>query len=185
MKGMVFSTFIEMVEEKFSIDTVDQIIEEANLQSGGAYTTIGTYDHGEIIELVGRLSQHTGIPGGELIKAFGEYLFGVLVGGHPQFLKGVEDAFQFLLQVDRYIHVEVRKLYPDAQLPKFTYEQPNPSTLIMNYSSERPFADLAEGMIVGCIRHFGHDITVTREDQGEAPGLASRFTMTKKVNVDE
>lgn len=28
-------------------------------------------------------------------------------------------AFQFLKNIENYIHVEVRKLYPDAELPTF------------------------------------------------------------------
>ena len=52
MKGMVFTEFLEMVEDKFSPEVADQIIEQANLRSGGIYTSVGTYDHGEMIELV-------------------------------------------------------------------------------------------------------------------------------------
>lgn len=179
MKGMVFTTFMEMVEDKFSIDTADRIIEEAELESGGSYTAIGTYSHEEIVKLVVRLSHHTGIAVGELVKAFGHHLFGVLVRGHPQFLAGSNDAFQFLLQVDRYIHIEVRKLYPDAQLPRFTYEQPDDDTLVMHYLSERPFADLAEGLILGCIEHYGQNVRLVREDIGDAPGTSATFTLTK------
>ena len=47
MKGVVFTEFIEMVEDKFSADIADQIIEEADLPSGGVYTSVGTYDHAE------------------------------------------------------------------------------------------------------------------------------------------
>jgi Haem-NO-binding len=52
MKGVVFTEFIEMVEDRFSPEMADRIIERAKLPSGGAYTTVGTYDHGEMIQLV-------------------------------------------------------------------------------------------------------------------------------------
>ena len=38
MKGIIFTEFLDMVEKKFSIETVDHIIEVSNLSSGGSYT---------------------------------------------------------------------------------------------------------------------------------------------------
>jgi Haem-NO-binding len=51
MKGVVFTEFLEMVEDRFSPEMADRIIEGAELASGGVYTTVGTYDHGEMIQL--------------------------------------------------------------------------------------------------------------------------------------
>ncbi len=48
MKGIVFTNFFEMVEEKIGFELVDQLIEGTELATGGAYTTIGTYDHKEL-----------------------------------------------------------------------------------------------------------------------------------------
>ena len=45
MKGIVFTEFLEMVEDKFSADMVDDIIDDCDLASGGAYTAVGTYPH--------------------------------------------------------------------------------------------------------------------------------------------
>ena len=61
MKGIVFTEFLEMVEQKFSPELVDLIVEEAELPSGGVYTTVGTYNHGEMIRLVTCLSKESGI----------------------------------------------------------------------------------------------------------------------------
>jgi len=44
MKGIIFTEFLEMVEDRFSPEIADRIIEAADLPSGGAYTAIGTYD---------------------------------------------------------------------------------------------------------------------------------------------
>jgi len=60
MKGIVFNEFIEMVEDKFGEDMVDDIIDESDLPSGGAYTTVGTYDHGELVTMVVKLSEFQG-----------------------------------------------------------------------------------------------------------------------------
>lgn len=49
MKGMIFTEFLEMVEEKFSMEMVDQILSESDLPSGGIYTSVGNYPHTEIV----------------------------------------------------------------------------------------------------------------------------------------
>lgn len=181
MKGMVFAQFLEMVEERFSPATAEHIIEASDLPSGGAYTALGTYDHGEIIQLVAHLSQKTGIAVPTLVQAFGDFLFERLAATHPQFFGGVNDSFELLERVDGYIHVEVKKLYPEAELPSFECRRPAPGLLTMCYRSSRPFADLAEGMIRGCVAHFGESITIVREDGPGETGTAAMFTLTRQA----
>ncbi|MBD0383615.1 heme NO-binding domain-containing protein [Paenibacillus sedimenti] len=180
MKGIVFSNFLEMVESKFSVEIVDRIIVASEVPSGGSYTTLGTYDHNELIRLVVQLGEQTGVPVADLVRTFGEYLFGQLIEIAPQFVDMNPSVFDFLQKVDSYIHVEVRKLYSEAELPRFDYSTPSPGTLEMTYRSSRPFADLAEGLIQGCIRHYGESIDVKREDLSESSGTAARFILTKR-----
>lgn len=177
MKGMVFTEFLEMVEERFSPAIADRIIEHSDLESGGAYTAVGTYDHSEMIQLVSHLSTETGIAVPDLLRTFGQQLFARFVGSYPQFFAGVQSTFDFLTNIEGYIHVEVRKLYPDADLPTFEYDTSEPGRLTMVYRSSRPFAALAEGLILGCIEHFGETIDVQREDLSAGQGMYVRFTL--------
>jgi len=52
MKGIVFTELFDMVEDKFSPDMLDDVLDGCTLESGGAYTTVGTYDHKELLEIV-------------------------------------------------------------------------------------------------------------------------------------
>ena len=81
MKGVVFTELLEMVEARFSADMVDDIIDDAQLPSGGVYTSVGTYPHEEIVALVVALSQRSGLAVRDLLLAFGEHLFGRFVAG--------------------------------------------------------------------------------------------------------
>jgi hypothetical protein len=180
MKGVVFTEFLEMVEQRFSADLLDRIIDAAALPSGGAYTAVGTYDHAELVSLVGELSAVVKVPVPELVRAFGHHLFGRFFVLYPEFFAGVGTAFEFLKNIERYVHVEVRKLYPDAQLPTFEHSEPDATTLVLTYRSERPFADFAEGLIRGCIAHFEEPIELERTDLSPN-GTAARFTMTKRA----
>ncbi|MEY2861095.1 MAG: hypothetical protein RL392_1553 [Pseudomonadota bacterium] len=164
MKGMVFTEFLEMVEAKFSADMVDDIIDDANLPSGGAYTAVGTYDHGELVQMVVALSKRTDIAVPALVHTFGEHLFGRFYALFPAFFQGVTSALDFLEGIETVIHTEVRKLYPDAQLPQFDCTR-SADGLQMLYSSPRHFGDLAEGLIRGAVAHFGDQLQITRNNQ--------------------
>jgi hypothetical protein len=177
MKGVVFTEFLEMVEERFSEEVADQIIEACELPSGGSYTAVGTYDHGEMVQLVAALSAATGAPVPDLLRAFGRHLFHRFVGIYPQLFVGVRSAFDFLRGIETHIHTEVRKLYPDAELPRLECHEPAPDRMELVYRSSRPFADLAEGLIAGCAEHFGEDVRVTREVLPATHGHAVRFTL--------
>ena len=155
MKGLVFTEFLEMVAARFSEDMVDDIIEAANLPSGGAYTSVGTYPHSEMVMLVQQLSNQTGLAMPTLIKAFGQYLFGRFVFLYPHFFCKLHSAFDFLESIENYVHIEVHKLYPDAELPTFETQRDDARrTLVMTYRSKHPFAALAEGLIEGCLAHY-------------------------------
>lgn len=178
MKGLVFVEFLEMVEEMFSPDIAQNIVDAADLPSGGAYTSLGTYDHREIVALVSKLSQATGQPASALVRAFGEHLFKRLFALYPQFFDGIDDAQDFLRCVDGYVHMEVRKLYPEAELPSFYFhDATGPGEVTFEYRSGRPFADLAEGMILACIRHFGSAIEMERQDLPGPSGTAANFIL--------
>lgn len=177
MKGIVFTEFLQMVEDVFSANMVDDIIDETNPASGGAYTNVGTYDHREIVNMVIELSKRTGIGVNELIRSFGQHLFMRFTLGYPGFFQGIDDAFVFLSGIENIIHAEVRKLYPDAELPRFETEYYDAKKLILLYKSSRHFEDLAEGLILGCIDHFKQNISVQRETVGDGESRYERFSL--------
>lgn len=182
MKGVVFDGFIDMVEERFSAEMADKIINSSHLANGGAYTSVGTYDHQELIELVGHLSEETGIPVPGLLRTFGEYLFKRFYILYPAFLAEHDSTFALLASLDNKIHVEVRKLYPDAELPRFTHEMVGAEKMILTYRSKRPFSDLAEGLIHGCIHHYKERIALTRVELPAIEGVHTRFTLMRQAD---
>jgi hypothetical protein len=162
MKGIVFTEFLEMVEDRFSPDMVDDIIDAAAPPNGGAYTAVGTYDHSELVAMVVALSEKSGLPVPALVHAFGQHMFGRFLANFPGFFVGVTGAVQFLSGIEHIIHAEVLKLYPDAQLPRFECEPLPDGGLRMVYRSPRHFEDLAHGLIDGAVAHWGGGYSVSR-----------------------
>jgi hypothetical protein len=164
MKGVVFTEFLDMVEAKFSPEMVDDIVDAASLPHGGAYTAVGTYPYTEMASLVVELSKRSGIPVPNLLKDYGKHLFGRFHQGYGQFFNGIDDCFSFLETINEVVHIEVRKLYPGAELPEFSTERPAHDHLRMVYRSPRCLGDLAEGLLIGCVSHFGGGVKVSRKD---------------------
>ena len=160
MKGIVFTEFLDMVEDKFGLETVDQIINNSDLQSNGVYTSVGTYSHFEMVSLVSALSDKVNIPIDKLIYTYGVHFFDVALKSYPEFFENQKSAFDFLISLDSYIHPEVLKLYPDAELPRFDARMISDQEMHLEYFSSRKMSDFAHGLIVGTINHFNENISL-------------------------
>lgn len=165
MKGIVFREFMEMVEATFGDETVDMMVEQNNLASGGVYTAVGTYDHQELVAMAITLSKETGLPVEALVEAFGNYLFGRFLDLFPIFFNH-KSSFEFLDTIHDVVHVEVLKLYPEATLPDFISEiKDDGKTLHFEYHSPRHFADLAVGLMKGAFDHWNETVDIERNDK--------------------
>ena len=161
MKGIVFTEFLELVENEFGLEVVQQIIDECELDTDGIYTSVGTYSHKDMFKMVGKLSEIKGVPVPALLTVFGEYFFTTLKDKYPVFVEK-PDLFSFLNSIDQYIHPEVLKLYPDAELPRFDAEIKSDNEMMLNYMSSRKMSDLAIGLIKGAANHFEEDVDVVK-----------------------
>ena len=164
MKGIVFTEFLEMVETLHDGDFVDELIVTAGLPHDGAYSAVGTYPHTEMAALVVRYSAMTGTQVPLALRGFGRHLFSRFATLYPVFFENIRCPLHFLGTIEGVIHVEVRKLYPDAELPRFDAVWPSPDVLELTYRSERHLGDLAAGLIEGCVEHFGIPHTIERSE---------------------
>ena len=179
MKGIVFTEFLEMVESKFGIEMVNGLLDSSELASGGVYSAVGTYDHKEMVSLVVELGKRSGMPLPDLLKAFGKYLFQTFTRSYASMFESAKDGFDFLQRVDQEVHVEVLKLYPDAELPSFVTERIDAQTLQMDYRSDRSMGALAHGLIEACGEHYNEGYEIEFQPQTE-DGKYVRFLITRQ-----
>lgn len=154
MKGVLFTELLDMIERDHGLQVLDRVIERARLPNDGAFTAIGSYDWRDLFQLLAQLSTEIGVPVGELERALGRQIFAVFARQYPQLFQGVGNAFDFLASVEDVIHPQMRRLYPDAQLPRFLCAR-LPGVVELRYFSPRPLVEFAMGMIEGCLEHFG------------------------------
>ena len=179
MKGMVFTEFIEFVEDSFGFDTAQDMIDGAGLAGEGVYTGVGTYDSSELVSMVVRLSDLTKTDIPDLLSAYGKHLFLRFTKLYPHFFPEKINIFDFLNKIDNYIHVEVKKLYPDAELPKVETLFMDENKMDILYTSSRKFGDFAQGLLLGAVSFFNENIEISKE-LVEEDGSKVKFILERK-----
>ena len=178
MKGLVFTTFYDFCETNFSADLLDDIIAESGVPHDGAYTSVGTYPFEEMVALVTSATAVAGIGLRSLLERFGEHCFNKWVGYVPAHFQG-KDLFDVLASIDTFHEDEVRKLYPDAELPSFVVESRSARELTLCYFSCKPLADLATGVIIGASKHLRDPVDIHHRAVADGDRPHVRFTITR------
>ena len=178
MKGIVFTEFLELVEDKFGLEMVDEIITKSDLESNGIYTSVGTYSFSEMLQLLQHLSANTGIDIDTLLLVYAEHFFSVIEKSYPGLLATYKDPIEMISSIENHIHVEVRKIYPDAELPVFIVEGKTENSLTMIYKSSRAMHHFGLGLMNKTFEHFNATATITLEKIKE-DGTEVRFVINK------
>ncbi len=160
MKGIVFTTLADMVEEQFGLATWESILDKVNPACGGSYTAGATYPDIDLLALVNELAAVSNISVPELVEAFGIYMFPVLASKYPVFIQPGMTLKEFLRSINDVIHVEVKKLHADAGLPLINYEDPTDNQLVILYRSPRKLCHLAVGLTKGAASHFQKQVAI-------------------------
>lgn len=178
MKGIIFTEFMDLVEQKFGLDELDSILTAAG--DDGIYTTVGSYDHRNLVKLIVELSKRTGISPEDLQRVFGQSVFNNLYNTLPDnsSLQGCKSTFQFIKLVEDYIHIEVKKLYPEANPPTFVFISESEGEIVFDYQSVRCMSHVCLGLIEGCADYFDEKLVTTMTNLSEE-GSQVRF----KVNI--
>ncbi|TYA78472.1 heme NO-binding domain-containing protein [Seonamhaeicola marinus] len=181
MKGIVFSEFLELVEEKFGMEMVDKIINQSDLKSQGAYTAVGTYEFSEMLQLVQNLSNNTKISIDDLLLVYGEHFFQVLERDYGKMLALYQDPIEMLSSIENHIHVEVKKIYPDAELPTFEVLEKTKTKLIMLYKSGRAMHQFGLGLMNKTFEFFNTSAEIVLE-KIKKDGTEVKFLITQIPN---
>jgi Haem-NO-binding len=178
MKGVVFTTFYTHCEDRFGVEMLDDIIQDADLPNKGAYTSVGSYPFQEMVALITALVRRTGQSMPTILDDFGHTCFAKWVSYVPSHFEN-KSLFDILEGVDHFHETEVRKLYPDAELPSFKVESRDERTLVLGYFSCKPLADLAAGVIRGAADHLGEKITIKHRPVVDGMGAHVRFEVRR------
>lgn len=178
MKGRVFTELFAHVAKRYGGDMVDDIIDAAGLPHDGVYTSIGSYPFTEMVSLIQALAALTGEGVPAILEPFGTHCFESWVSDAPQYFSNARSLFDILEGIDEFHEMEVRKLYPDAELPSFVPEARSARSLTLGYYRCKPLAALALGVIRGAAAHGGQPVALRCE-----PATGPRGAYTR-IHVD-
>ncbi len=158
MKGVVFNLLEDCVRKAHGDDKWDEVLERAGLL--GAYTSLATYPDAELGAIVGAASSTLGVSADDFMHWFAVEAAGVFAERFPGFFTPHSTTRSFLGALNDIIHPEVRKLYPNAETPRFELATDESGRLVMHYYSRRQLCRFAAGLVVGSAPRFGERATV-------------------------
>ncbi|MBW3694836.1 guanylate cyclase [Vibrio sp. T187] len=176
MKGIIFTEFLELVENKFGLEVLNDVLEMS--EDEGVYTSVGSYDHRNLVKMIINLSKKTEIEPATLQRVFGESVFKNLLSTLPDHasIKDSNTTFQFVRHVEEYIHVEVKKLYPDAEPPAFDFIAQDEASLEFDYKSARCMSHVCLGLLEGCANYFDESLEIAMNPQNSDESVV-RFNL--------
>lgn len=176
MMGLIFNEFLDFADAQRPGRgrTLLSIVGRATAMR---YEPFERYDYDELLTLARIVARGEGVTPGDVLRRFGTRLFERLTVLCPAFRGRGQDALTFLQGVEE-LPCAAAGSDMAADLLRIRCRELGSGVLEVEYSSVRNLADLAEGMIRGCIAHFGGGVELERDDLPGAPGRAARFVLT-------
>jgi hypothetical protein len=170
MKGFIFTNFLDFVEKHNGLEMVDSMISDCDLPSEGVYSAFINYEFDELVTLLTYVSKETSTKPEVLLEMFGRFVFPYLIGKHSYIIEKYSSPLELIAGIENHIHVEVRKLYEDAELPTFSVAKKTENSLTLIYTSSRGLTYFAIGLMketLGFFKVKGKiDIDHTYNDNG-------------------
>jgi hypothetical protein len=139
---------------------------------------IVTTEGGDLRAIATALAAVASLDTATVLRRFGRRLFHRFAALYPAFV-GAESSFDLLRELGPRIHGGLQDLYPEAAFPRLQCDDAAPGELVVTYRSERGLADLAEGLLAGCVEYFDEDTTIERATP--APETADvRFVLRRR-----
>jgi len=163
VKGIIFNLLEEVITAEHGPDAWDDLLDAAGFD--GVYTSLGNYADEEFVALLARMPATFGAGIDEQLRWFGRSSMPLLADRYGTFFERPDSTASFLRSINDVIHTEVRKLYPDADVPTFDFDPvpdltPPADAVVMGYSSRRRLCALAEGFIQGAAQRFKETASV-------------------------
>ncbi len=164
MKGMIFTSLGDLVEEEFGIGAWNRTLARIDSVVDGAYIEADTYPASEMLSLVGALVEELQVPAPQLLDLFGQKLFFDLYRLYPELVDRHTELVPFLASVGTDIHEEMKILHVDAEVPDMRCDFYDRNQLTMYYDSPRKMCLLAEGLVRGAAQHFDKTIELEHSE---------------------
>jgi hypothetical protein len=165
MKGIVFNIFERFVQQTWSLDVWEEVLDSTELITKDPFVGPGDYPDADMFALVGTVCARFQLDVPTALRTFGRFAFAELSAATPQFVASFTHPKPFLMTLGDIVHRDVKKLYPAATPPEIDAIDTGPDRLRLVYASKRGLGELAHGLIEGVSDHFKTPCQVSVADR--------------------
>lgn len=178
MKGHIFNLLEQFIVEVSSEETYEEILESCEFITQEPFVRPGSYPDEDLAEIVNKTVEKLGISLKDAHYGFGKWIFPHLMKMAPPEVLNYQTPKEILLALD-YIHmVEVKKVIPDAEPPRFYCTDTGPNTLDMVYSSPRGMFDIVDGVLASLEEYYSAKIEYSKEMDDSGPFTICKYKLT-------
>lgn len=157
--GLIFTATRDAITARHGEDFWDDLLDDCQLD--GAYTSLGKYEHEELHQIAAAAAQRLDTSTADVLRVVGVAAFAALYSKVADRAGQYKDSRSFFEAIEKHIHVEARRIYPDSQPPKFEVVRQD-DMIELTYRSHRRLCHLAEGLALGLLQHFDDEGDVTQ-----------------------
>jgi predicted hydrocarbon binding protein len=158
MHGLIFSELKKYVETKFDSKTWQTLLEKAGLK-GNLYLSASVYPDSDLISLVTKACEMTGLAPKAVLEDFGDFIAPDLVKQYAFLIKPEWNLVDFLCNTEETIHKVVR-FHPGVTPPRLVVRRIGDDRVTISYDSERKMCALLKGIVKGAARHYGKSVSI-------------------------
>ena len=154
MKGHIFNLLERFIVETAGAGACEKILDSCEFEGNGVFVRPGNYPDSDLVELVNETVDQLGLTVEQAHLAFGEWIFPHLAKLVPSEMVDVGHPKKFLMTLNEIHEVELKKLWPDAEPPKFYCEDMGPDSMTFTYDSPRQMFDLVDGVLKSVAKYY-------------------------------
>ncbi len=179
MKGMVFNALEEMISQRFGEDYLEGVYQRAGFEEDTLpFVGPATYPDQLLLDFVGAFSLVSGEPADDILRGFGEFCFPILAEIFCKTSAMPETAMEMLRATEHEIHVEVRKLDPEAMPPLIQLEEQIGDKSLLRYQSARRLCPYFEGLLQGLADRYACSVELEKLSCMKSGADACSYTVS-------
>lgn len=166
MKGIIFNLLGGYLTDRFGEDKYEEILSSCKLQSDDPFTMVSpaTYADADFGIIAAKAAEILKMSIPDLLREMGTHAMPKLAERYPGFFTDYDHPADFLKTASFIHEIEVKKLYKDADVPKFTIESETPEQMILSYNSKRRLCHLVEGLLTGLGNYYNIPLKVKQTE---------------------
>lgn len=158
MHGLIFAELKKYVETKFDTKTWEALLEKAGLK-GNLYLAASVYPDSDLISLVTKACEMTGLAPKAVLEDFGDFIAPDLVKQYSFLVKPEWTLVDFLCNTEETIHKVVR-FHAGVTPPRLVVRRVADDRVTISYDSDRRLCALLKGIVRGAARHYNKGVSI-------------------------